>query len=448
MTVSRRPSPSVPDQPGIPDPARASGPFAAVLLVFAALGLFGVIASTLVPAMRTIFAVGLTLAVMVQWIPLVGGGLCAVPMARLLEALGAVRLMQAGLAASALACLALAALVRHAGPGTGGFVVVLLGILALAVGATALQVAINPLALGLGPARTAPARLTLAQGCNSLGVLAGVHLSARLSLAPAGSPLAAGSLAAAGVARAYLACALVVLVVLVWVAMAFRRAGGGPVAGRGEAGGEAPVPGALRAALRCPWARSGALAIALYVGAEGTVGALLASFLHQPEVLDLPLAEAGIYLANAFWGGAAISRLGGAWLLRGVPAPVVLGTAAGVAALASLLAFGGAGWGWGAVSGWAALGLGLCNGVMFPLIFALSLERSSAPRAATSGLLVLAISGGAIASALAGYVGEHAGLAAAFAVPLAAYVVIALFALAAARSGQAGGAPARGADGE
>ncbi|MDE2619545.1 MAG: glucose/galactose MFS transporter [Sphingomonadales bacterium] len=444
MTPSRPPSPSVADAPGSPDPARASGPFVALLLVFAALGLFGVVASTLVPAMRTIFAVGLTLAVMVQWLPLVGGGLCAVPMARLLEALGAVRLMQAGLAASALVCLALAELVRHAGPGTGGFAVILLGILALAVGATALQVAINPLALALGPARTAPARLTLAQGCNSLGVLAGVHLSARLSLASAGASPAAGSLAAAGVSRAYFACALVVVVVLVWVALAFRKTGRGPAADPAEAGAgtQAPVHGGLRAALRCGWALSGAFAIALYVGAEGVVGALLVSFLHQPEVLDLPLGEAGIYLANVFWGGAAISRLGGAWLLRGVPAPVVLGVAAGAAALASLLACGGAGWGWGAASGWAALGLGLCNGVMFPLIFALTLERSSAPRAATSGLLVLAISGGAIASALAGYIGEHAGLAAAFAVPLAAYAVIALFALVAARGRRAGGAPA------
>lgn len=440
MTVPRTPSPLLPDEPVPPDAARASGPFAAVLLVFAALGLFGVIASTLVPAMRTIFAVSLTLAVMVQWLPLVGGGLCAVPMARLLEALGAVRLMQAGLAASALACLALAGLVRHSGPGTGGFAVVLLGILALAVGATALQVAINPLALGLGPVRTAPARLTLAQGCNSLGVLAGVHLSARLSLAPAGSPHAAESLAAAGVSRAYLACALVVLVVLVFVALAFRKSA--RAAAACPAGTQAPAPGGLRAALRCRWALSGALAIALYVGAEGTVGALLASFLHQPEVLDLPLAEAGIYLANVFWGGAAISRLGGAWLLRGVPAPIVLGVAASAAALASLLAFGGADWGWGAASGWAALGLGLCNGVMFPLIFALTLERSSAPRAATSGLLVLAISGGAIGSALAGFIGEHAGLAAAFAVPLAAYAVIILFALVAAGSGQIGGAAA------
>ena len=83
----------------------------------------------------------------------------------------------------------------------------------------------------------------------------------------------------------------------------------------------------------------------------------------------------------------------------------------------------------GIVAGWAALAIGLFNSVMFPTIFTLTLERSTASTSATSGLLCMAIVGGAILPVLTGVVADHAGLASAFFVPLCGYACIALFAL-------------------
>jgi FHS family L-fucose permease-like MFS transporter len=70
---------------------------------------------------------------------------------------------------------------------------------------------------------------------------------------------------------------------------------------------------------------------------------------------------------------------------------------------------------------------------MFPTIFSLTLERSTASHAATSGLLCAAIGGGAILPFLAGLLADHVGLGWSFAAALAGYLYITAFAVAMAR---------------
>lgn len=81
-----------------------------------------------------------------------------------------------------------------------------------------------------------------------------------------------------------------------------------------------------------------------------------------------------------------------------------------------------------------ALAVGLCNSIMFPTIFTLTLERSSASAAGTSGLLCMAIIGGAILPQLAGKVADASGFHTAFLVPMAAYIAITVFAMSAAKA--------------
>ena len=86
----------------------------------------------------------------------------------------------------------------------------------------------------------------------------------------------------------------------------------------------------------------------------------------------------------------------------------------------------------GVAAGFVALGIGLFNSIMFPVIFTLALERSSASEEATSGLLCTAIIGGAFLPLLVGLVSQHSSYVTAFIVPAVCYVVLCLFALAAA----------------
>jgi FHS family L-fucose permease-like MFS transporter len=85
----------------------------------------------------------------------------------------------------------------------------------------------------------------------------------------------------------------------------------------------------------------------------------------------------------------------------------------------------------GPVAAYAALAIGFFNSIMFPTIFTLTLERSGVSQSSTSGLLCLAIFGGALLPIAVGTIADHFGLSTAFAVPLAAYVFIAFFAVAA-----------------
>jgi FHS family L-fucose permease-like MFS transporter len=85
----------------------------------------------------------------------------------------------------------------------------------------------------------------------------------------------------------------------------------------------------------------------------------------------------------------------------------------------------------GPVSGYSALAIGLFNSIMFPTIFSITLERSGVAQSSTSGLLCVAIFGGAVLPMAVGAIADRFGLGLSFVVPLAAYAFIAMFALAA-----------------
>jgi len=156
------------------------------ILVFVAMGISGAMATTLVPAVRALFGLSLSAAIAVQWIALVVSGIASLPLASVLHRQGAARLTFAGLALVTLGCGAVGLAMLQTGPQPAVRYGMLLGALAVvALGNTALQVAVNLLVVELGTPENAPARLTMAQAFNSLGVLAGVHLGAGFMLGAA-----------------------------------------------------------------------------------------------------------------------------------------------------------------------------------------------------------------------------------------------------------------------
>jgi FHS family L-fucose permease-like MFS transporter len=157
------------------------------------------------------------------------------------------------------------------------------------------------------------------------------------------------------------------------------------------------------------------------------------NFLHQPRVLGLPFDDAGAYLANFYWGGALCGRLVGTALLTRMRANRLLAGCGIVAGLLCFTVLAGS----GPVVGYAALAIGFFNSIMFPTIFAITLERSGVSQSSTSGLLCLAIFGGALLPLAVGTIADRLGLSASFAVPLGAYAFIAFFAVAARDSDDA-----------
>ena len=152
------------------------------------------------------------------------------------------------------------------------------------------------------------------------------------------------------------------------------------------------------------------------------------NFLHQADVLGVSL-ERGGKLLSLYWLGAMIGRFGGSALLTRLRATALLAVAAACAALLCLIVSQGV----GVLAAVCAIAVGLFNSIMFPTIFTLTLERSSASTAATSGLLCVAIVGGAVLPRLTGHIADLPALHAAFMVPMAAYAFICIFAMSAAR---------------
>jgi FHS family L-fucose permease-like MFS transporter len=73
---------------------------------------------------------------------------------------------------------------------------------------------------------------------------------------------------------------------------------------------------------------------------------------------------------------------------------------------------------------WTVLAVGLCNSIMFPTIFTLGIERLGHRTGAGSGVLCMAIVGGALVPVLMGYFADRIGLTLAFGVPAVCYAYI------------------------
>jgi FHS family L-fucose permease-like MFS transporter len=80
------------------------------------------------------------------------------------------------------------------------------------------------------------------------------------------------------------------------------------------------------------------------------------------------------------------------------------------------------------------IAIGLCNAIMYPTLFALSIpsDRSLAPYA--SMVLCMAVVGGAVVPVLTGALADRVGLAVALDLPALCYLTIAAFALVGART--------------
>jgi FHS family L-fucose permease-like MFS transporter len=81
----------------------------------------------------------------------------------------------------------------------------------------------------------------------------------------------------------------------------------------------------------------------------------------------------------------------------------------------------------GTVAMYAVLAVGLFNSIMFPTIFTLSIANLGKHTGEGSGVLCMAIVGGAIVPLIAGYFADRIGIALSFFVPALCYAYIVYF---------------------
>jgi FHS family L-fucose permease-like MFS transporter len=428
----------------------AAAAFAAVTVLFFAWGFITSMIDPLVASVKGIFTLSDAEAQLSASAFFIAYGLMSFPAAALIARFHSVPSILTALTTMVGGCLVMLAAANLA-----VYPLVLAGLFVLASGITILQVAANPLAAALGDPKRSHFRLTLSQTFNSFGTFLGPLIGAHLFLE--GVEVKEGTVvteavraqALAGIDSAYFwICGLIIaLLIFFWfsrriVNEAVPPAPIGTRAGMGEL---------IREAFASRWALLGGLAIFLYVGAEVAIGTHMAFFLNGDSVWgqsDAPfgvpllgwfmgndgvpgvsLQEAGKAVAF-YWGGAMVGRAIGSVLLARFSASKMLAAFTAIAALLCLyVAFVG-----GVSAGFVALAIGLFNSIMFPVIFTLTLERSTARAEAVSGLLCTAIVGGAAVPYLTGQLSDSIGYAAALVLPAACYVALCIFAFAAGRA--------------
>jgi FHS family L-fucose permease-like MFS transporter len=373
----------------------------------------------LIPKLKGLFSQSYAEVMLVQSAFFAAYFIVSLPAAAIVERIGYMRTATLGLLTMIVGCL-----LFLPASGSGIFAMFLFALFVLAAGITIVQVVANPLISMLGAPATAPSRLTFAQAFNSLGTtlfpkVGAIVILGSLSQVDAAT-LSGAALSAFRVAEtkaiehAYLAIAAALLVIA------------GAVWWKRKSLVETPVvPGKLLEAfglLLRPRFGFGASCIFLYVGAEVAIGSILVSYLTQPGVMGISTEAAGEHLIY-YWGGAMVGRFVGSYFLKIFSPGKVLAFVA-VVAIALLLLSAQLD---GAPSGWLLLAVGLCNSIMFPTIFSLASQGLAERTAEGSGIICMAIVGGAVVPLLTGRVADLSDLKIALIVPALCYAVIAGF---------------------
>ncbi|MGB9331571.1 MAG: sugar MFS transporter [Steroidobacteraceae bacterium] len=374
------------------------------LFVFALFFIFGGITSlndVIIPKLKALFTLSYGEVMLVQSAFFVAYFVISAPAAGIVRRVGYMRAAVVGLLTMTLGCLLFVP-----ASSSGQFPTFLAALFVLAAGITIVQVVANPLISLLGPPETAPSRLTFAQAFNSLGTTIFPYVGSILILGPVAraqpAELSGAALTAFratethAIVHTYLALAAVLFIV---AALVWRRR-------RQLSDRVVDDTGGHKASdlLRQPRFSYGVLCIFLYVGAEVAIGSLMVSYLMQSSVMGIGQDAAGRHV-SLYWGGAMIGRFIGAYVLRLLSPGKVLAVVAAVAITLLMLSVNTT----GSFSGWALLAIGLFNSIMFPTIFSLACEGLGPRAAQGSGIIGMAIVGGAVVPWITGHAADAFG---------------------------------------
>jgi len=369
----------------------------------------------LIPHLKNVFDLNYTQAMLIQFCFFGAYFLVSIPAGYLVKKAGYQRGIVIGLLIAAVGCL-----MFYPAAEAQVYAMFLLALFVLAAGITILQVAANPYVTALGKAETASSRLTMTQAFNSLGTTIAPWFGGLLILAAATAEVGtaefkAQEAAAVQVPYLMLAAALLVLAA-VFALLKLPKVS------------EHHQSEIAEADAGSAWQYShlvlGALGIFVYVGGEVAIGSFLVNFIGEPDIAGLAEADAAKYISY-YWGGAMVGRFIGAVVMQKIAAGKVLAFNAVAAAVLVLLAMSSS----GSLAMWAILSVGLFNSIMFPTIFSLAVTGLGKYTSQGSGVLCLAIVGGAIIPLLQGVLADSIGLQLSFILPVLCYGYICFYGL-------------------
>jgi FHS family L-fucose permease-like MFS transporter len=415
-----------PRSPGVSVSSAAENyrrPLAVVTTLFFMWGFLTCLNDILVPHLKSIFDLSYAKVMLIQFTFFSAYFFFSIPAAKIVDWIGYQRTMVVGLLVmGAGAFLFVPAAIVPSYP------LFLTALIVLAAGITMLQVAANPYVIVLGKPETASSRLNLTQAFNSLGTTIAPKIGGLLILSAA--PLAMEQIhklspAALQAYRIQEAASVKVPYIIIGVALVLLAIVIGvsklPKIGSAEHRLGEKVGDSI---WKHPNLVLGAVGIFTYVGAEVSIGSFLVNYFSQPDIAGLSTKDAAGYV-SFYWGGAMVGRFIGSALLQKIRTGHLLGVCAiGTASLVTISMLTS-----GHVAMWSILAVGFFNSIMFPSIFTLGVAELGPLTGDGSGLLNMAIVGGAIVPELQGLVADRIGIHHAFFLPVICYLFILYYAL-------------------
>ncbi|UHG92377.1 sugar MFS transporter [Spirosoma oryzicola] len=352
---------------------------------------------TLVPFFKKGFNLTYSQSSLVQFYFFLTYGIMSIPAGKIVEKVGYKTGMVLGFAIAAVgALLFFPASALHL------YALFLGALFVIAIGIVLLQVAANPYITVLGPAQTASSRLTLIQGVGSMGTTVAPLFGAYFILAP----LANASSDAVRYPYLGIAGLLACIALVLWrLKLPVIRASA-------DLNTHAEEPDKSVFAFRN--LRFGIGGLFCYVGAEVSIGTFLTNYIA--DTLRISENEANSFVAF-YWGSMLVGRFVGAGLLKTIRPASILTVCAVLAIALVLFSVNTTGY----VAVWSMIAVGLCNSIMFAIIFSLSVDGLGKFTTQASGLLSTAIAGGAVVSFCQGLLIDHFTWPIAFMLPVVCY---------------------------
>jgi FHS family L-fucose permease-like MFS transporter len=399
-------------------------PLAVLTSLFFMWGFLTCLNDIIIPHLKAVFELNYAKAMMVQFAFFTAYFVVSLPSGAFVKKVGYKAGIIVGLGIAAAGCL-----LFYPAAGARSYPMFLGALFVLASGITLLQVAANPYVAVLGKPETASSRLTLTQAFNSLATAIAPYFGSLVILSTAVkskaeiaalSPSAADAYRvaeAASVQKPYLGLTAALVVLAVAIA-AFKL----PKISGSEDATEAGSDSTHKSAWSYRHLVLGAVAIFVYVGGEVAIGSFLVNYFKEPNIGGLA-ETAGAKLVGFYWLGAMIGRFIGTFTLRVWKPGKVLGIhAVGAIALVALSMLTS-----GSTAMYAIIAVGLFNSIMFPTIFTLAIDGLGKHTSQGSGILCMAIVGGALIPVLQGVVADAIGIHHCFIVALLCYVYIAWY---------------------
>jgi FHS family L-fucose permease-like MFS transporter len=352
-------------------------------------GFITVINNTLLPHLKSVFDLNYTQTTLIESVWFIAYFFASIPSAKLIERIGYQKSLAIGLlvmAAGALGMTLAASLPSY------GVTLVMLFI--IASGITLLQVAANPYVAVIGPPETASSRLNLVQAMNSAGTMLAPLFGAYLILGRSRGGTAVAGTVLTPAERIADAHSVVLPYVIVAIALVILAAiiARFPLPTIGSATQRVAKADRKNHSL---WKHRnlvfGIPAIFIYLIAEIGVANLFVNFVSQPDIANLTHEQAGKYL-TFLWGGMMIGRFVGSAIMQKIPAETVLAAFSIGAFIVMLVTV----FTTGPVAMWSLILVGLFHSIMFPTIFTLGIKGLGPLTEEGSGLLIMAIAGGAL----------------------------------------------------